>query len=130
MQKLCLISFLMIFTLGLISAAFTTHSFGCSAVDAHCVQDSFEREDSTTSTSTSELFNISSENNKAKQEPIQSPDCGCPAHRIHCCDSQVMLDKIHRPHFATLTPWQFFFAESYAIKQAPHLEGPFQPPRS
>lgn len=128
MQKLCLISFLMVFTLGLISAGFTTHSFGCSAIDGHRIQSSFQQEDSANSPNHGEIINISTENGSAKQEPLYSPDCGCPAHRVHCCDSLVMLDKMHRPQFTTSISARKYFELSHFVKQAPHLEGPFQPP--
>ena len=130
MQKLCLISFLVVFVLELMSASFAKHSFGCSAINSHRAQKMLHHEANASLSESGEILNISVENRSSNNEPVHSPDCSCPAHRIHCCDSLVMLDKIHRPQFAMPIPAKIFFAESYAIIQAPHLEGPFQPPRS
>lgn len=77
-----------------------------------------------------EILDIGSENGNTKPEPLHSPDCGCPAHRVHCCDSLVMLDKMHRPQFITSIVARKYFEISHSVKQAPHLEGPFQPPRA
>lgn len=129
MQKACLISFLMIFTLGVVSAGFTTHSFGCTGVDTHSVEKTYKPRSGEVSISSSDFQSFHSENADSSNGPIHSTDCNCPTHRTHCCSPLVMLDRIERPQFISSKAPQKFFEKTYSVKQAPHLEGPFQPPR-
>lgn len=129
MRRACLISFLMIFTLGLISAGFTTHSFGCAGIDAYSIEKAHKERISDASISNFDSHVSNSENDGNSKEPFHSSDCNCPGHRTHCCSSLVMFDKIERPHFINFRTPQRFFEKTYSVKQAPFLEGPFQPPR-
>lgn len=129
MQKACLISFLMVFTLGVVSAGFTTHSFGCTGVDSHSIEKSYKSRSGEVSISSSDSQSLNGENSDGSNGPIHSTDCNCPTHRTHCCSPLVMLDKIERPQFISSKAPQRFFEKAYSVKQAPHLDGPFQPPR-
>lgn len=129
MQRACLISFLLVFTLGLISAGFTTHAFGCNSID-HAYETSMQPSGTSGSLGDIGSQQMNDESNAPFKQPIHNPDCDCPAHRIHCCSPLVMLDKIDRPQMLNSEMTRNFFEETYLIKPAPFLDGPFQPPRA
>jgi hypothetical protein len=72
---------------------------------------------------------------KSDQESQQNDqshhdDCHCPMHRTHCCGSMAMIGKFQRVFISVVETQKRFFRESYLVKPAPFLDGPFQPPRA
>lgn len=128
MPKACLLFILMIFTLGLLSTGFTAHSFGCNVVDIQS-SETFSKSRSGELFLSSDLQKVRGENDYSRNRPVHSTDCNCSTHRTHCCSPLVMLDRIERPQVISSKAPQKFFEKAYSVKQAPHLEGPFQPPR-
>ncbi len=127
MQKTCLISFLVIFTLGVMFAGSTTHLLGCPGVGSRLVADTYEHQSEKLSISSLDLQNPGNENSDSSNEPFASGNG--PTHKIHCCSPLDMLDRIERPQFVSSQASHNFFERTYLAKQAPLLEGPFQPPR-
>lgn len=57
-------------------------------------------------------------------------ECHCPMHRTHCCGSMAIIGKFHRAFVPSIGMQKRFLRESYLVKPAPFLDGPFQPPRA
>ena len=71
-----------------------------------------------------------SDQESQQQDQSHHDDCHCPMHRTHCCGSMAMIGKLHRTFVPTVGMQKRFFRESYLVKPAPFLDGPFQPPRA